>query len=141
MLIVLFTVFSNGCLLLKIELPEDPGLKIDYFIVSETIPDQSMIEKHQKDGKVSINSNMIYSILKVSEVGKSGNIRWKWYGPDGKLIRVSPNIQINKNNSYLRYFVAWDNLNKEFFSDKPGYWSVVVFLKGKFFVKKKFNLN
>ncbi len=118
-------IFSVSCIRFKVELPDDPDLITDYITVLKSVEDRDLTG-NIKDDPVSIENERIFGVIKVNNIEKSEKIRWSWFDADRKLVKISNPIPVNNKKVFLEYFIAWDILEKEKFTKKPGEWYVIV---------------
>ena len=139
--ILLCYLISNGCINFKIDLPDDPGWGIEFFIISNYLDNDKNYEKVLKTEKVKSTDEFIYSIIKILNIEKKVNVSWVWYDPDNKIAKKSSATEVNSNSNFLEYFVIWDSISRSQFNEKKGKWSVSVFVNGEFFAYKKFVIH
>ena len=123
------------------KLPEDPGWGIGYFIVSNSLESIIGNKNPKKTKMIRSSDNNIYAIIKIHHIEKTARIRWAWYGPDKKIVKRSEYTDVNRGKKFLEYFLIWNSLDKRFFKNKKGGWSVAVIVNGRLFATKNFNIN
>ncbi len=131
-------VLINSCINLKILLPEDPGWGIEFFVVSNNLDPENNYDKIAKNIRIKSTDEYIYSIVKILNIEKKVKISWFWYGPDKKIIKKSSDTEVNSNSDFLEYFVIWDSIEKSYYQERKGNWSVIVMANGEFLSYKSF---
>lgn len=136
----LIILLISGCVRLKVDLPPDPEVVVEYMAVKKTVHGIDDFTMKLKDDRIRKSDPKVYIIAKVNDVGEPKQIRWKWFGPDGKIVRRSDPQNVNQDNGYLSYFVAWDSMDNILFRNQPGKWTVVVTVDGHFLARRSFNV-
>lgn len=134
-------LINGGCINLKIELPDDPGWGIGYFVVSNELNNLEDYEKPLRNIKISSEDKNIYVIIKILNIEKMVHISWVWYGPDKKIVKRSSATEVNIGGKFLEYFVIWDSIDSALFHKKKGKWSVTVLVDDNFLASKSFPIN
>ena len=137
-ILFLSVVLINSCINLKITLPENPGWGIEFFVVSNNLDSENNYDKIAGNIKIKSTAEYIYSIVKILNIEKKVKINWFWYGPDKKIIKKSSDTEVNSNSNFLEYFVIWDSIEKSYYQERKGNWSVIVMANGEFLSYKSF---
>ena len=142
-LISLFILFAQfqGCINFKIEIPDDPGWGIGYFVVSKNLEDIKNHKNPVNTKMISSSAKNIYAAIKIFNIEKKVRINWVWYGPDKNIVKVSELTDVNRGGKFLEYFVIWNSLDNKFYKNRKGGWSVVVLVDGNIFASKNFAIN
>jgi len=130
-----------ACVNLKIDVPDDPGWGVGYFVVSNHLDADNDFENPVPAKTLRTDDPQVYAIIKILKIEKSVRISWAWYGPDRILAKRSADTEVNTGSRFLEYFVIWDSLGKSFYENKKGNWTVAVTADGKFLMKKDFVIN
>ncbi len=118
---LLFGVFLfEGCINLKIELPDDPGWGIGYFVVSDVLEKIEVQKDPVTKKNITASDKSIYAIIKILSIEKMVRISWVWYGPDKKIAKSSSATEVNLGGKFLEYFVIWDSIDPALFFKKKG---------------------
>jgi hypothetical protein len=66
-------------------------------------------------------------------------LRWKWYSPEEKLVRVSDELVLNPGSKYIETATAYDVLDLTRIKGKEEeLWTVTFFINDDFVCKKIF---
>ena len=137
--IVILTL--GGCINLKIELPDDPGWGIGYFVVSNELNSIKDYEKPLKNIMIRSTDKNIYAIIKILNIENMVRISWVWYGPDKSIVKRSSVTEVNLGGKFLEYFVIWDSIDPALFNKKKGKWLVALLVDDDFLASKSFTIN
>lgn len=137
---LIFLLSVSGCIRLKVELPPDPEVVVEYIAVKKSVHGINDFSKKLKDDEIRIFDPKVYLVIKVNDVGEPKQIQWRWFGPDEKIVRESDPQEVNQDEGYLSYFIAWDSMGNDLFEKKPGKWTVVVTVDNHFFTRKSFSI-
>jgi hypothetical protein len=141
--LVLLTISLGmfSCFSFRIEVPLDPECVIDTLVIVKAIPAKADLENKIAAEPVATTDANIYALIKVLQVSKPLKLQWHWYAPDNKLLRKSKIAEINAKGKYLSYFVAWDALPQNYYSEKKGRWTVLITADGSYLAKTEFEIN
>lgn len=137
-LVFSYVVLITSCINLKIMLPEDPGWGIEFFVVTNNLDPENKYENIPGNTRINSTDEYIYTVIKILNIEKKVKISWYWYGPDKKIIKKTSDTEVNSNSNFLEYFVIWDSIEKSYYQEKRGDWSVIVMADGKFLSHKSF---
>ncbi len=76
-LLILLIQFQ-GCINFKIELPDDPGWGIGYFVVSKNLETIKNQKKPVNTKMISSSAKNIYAAIKIFNIEKMVRIHWVW---------------------------------------------------------------
>ena len=141
--LVLLTISLGmfSCFSFRIEVPLDPECVIDTLVIVKAIPAKADLENKIAAEPVATTDANIYALIKVLQVSKPLKLQWHWYAPDNKLLRKSKIAEINAKGKYLSYFVAWDVLPQNYYSEKKGRWTVLITADGSYLAKTEFEIK
>lgn len=137
----LMILIISGCVRLKVELPPDPEVVVEYMAVKKSVHGIDDFTLKLTDDRIRVSDPKVYVIAKVNDVGDPKQIQWKWFGPDGEIARRSDPQGVNQEAGYLSYFIAWDSMDNESFRKKPGKWTVVVTVDSHYLTRKTFAIG
>lgn len=83
---------------------------------------------------------MVVTVIRAKGIKKKLQLSWKWYDPEKNLVFSSDPVWVNKEEKYLEYFIAWNNLKNEHFLNKEGLWTVIILVNEKLMAKKEFKI-
>jgi hypothetical protein len=85
----------------------------------------------------------VYALVRLTDIPGALRMRWKWYGPDGRLVRDSLDVPANAEGLYLEVLTAFDRLDLGPPDAAPaaGTWQVVFFLDGRLAARRSFVLE
>lgn len=126
---------------LKVELPDDPDVFVEYISIVKHLDRDSDFTKKIENEKVLNTDPEIFAVIKVFNISKKIDLKWKWFDPEKKLVRVSEPVAVNRKNGFLEYFVAWDSLDNELFAGKKGEWTVAVIVDDEYLTCCSFSVN
>jgi len=91
----------------------------------------------------TIGTESLYAFVRIADIPGEVRLRWKWYAPDGRLIRDSGDVAANEQGQYLEVLTAFDRLDLEGPGTAPpaGTWQVVFLLDGSLAVRRTFLLR
>ncbi|MHB8054703.1 MAG: hypothetical protein ACYDH3_05605 [Candidatus Aminicenantales bacterium] len=69
----------------------------------------------------------VCSVLEFKPLSGGHGLMWKWYGPDGRLIRTSDPTEVGKEGTEYDRYIAWDRLPLSAASAE-GRWTVAFFI-------------
>jgi len=134
-----------GCLSLKIQ----PPMPEDSRFVKMTICSGIKNEKNQYiptgiTSEFSSKTERIICLIQLNEVSKEIHVLWKWYNPDGLIIRdtAQSGMLVNYKAEFIPVQTLYDELNllKMGREIKPGQWTVAFFLNDRLAASQSFTI-
>lgn len=80
----------------------------------------------------------VFCYVRLRNVRRKIQLRWKWYAPDQTLARDTGNIDINADEKYLDIVTASDPLRSSLPEKKEGDWVVCIIINDVLASVKKF---
>jgi hypothetical protein len=86
---------------------------------------------------------MVICFIRLKDISERITLQWNWYSSDGKEVRDTGEVVVNKNGNYLEAVTAYDQFRLDPGGKKKqsGEWTVVVFLNGNFLGKRSFRIK
>jgi hypothetical protein len=80
----------------------------------------------------------VFCYVRLRNVRRKIQLRWKWYAPDRNLARDTGNVDINADEKYLDTVTAGDPFRSSLSEKKEGYWLVCIMINDVLASVKKF---
>jgi hypothetical protein len=82
----------------------------------------------------------VYSFLELRDLRGAHTLLWKWYDPSRRLYRETEGIAVGENGKIFDRYIAWDLINVTE-GKENGVWTVAVFMDGRLFASKEFEIR
>ncbi len=82
----------------------------------------------------------VCSVLEFKRLSGRHRLLWKWYGPDGRLVRTSDPTAVGKEGTEYDRYIAWDRLALSA-ATLEGRWTVAFFIDDQTAGSKEFELR
>ena len=137
----LVIILMGSCVSFKIQPPPDPENQVDAIVLCKRVeqregllfPGESLVEFKPSDGS-------IHCFVRLKNVSKTIQLKWKWYVPEGRLYRETKEVTVNSDPIYLEAVTAYDQIELKPEKLDEGRWTVVVIVDGKLIGRRSFQL-
>jgi len=122
---------SAGCVTFR-PAAEAAGPEVEEFLVCLGVAQSGELLAPQGAGAAfGPNIESVYAFVRLRDVGRDIRLRWKWYAPDGSLVRDSGPVAVRTDGRRLDEVTAFDRLDLPpgRGARSPGSWTAVVFLE------------
>lgn len=133
-------LLAAGCISFKVEQRYPSDNQLEQILMCTGIEKKKGVfaPVGQKD-EFTMEDGKVFCYVRLKEVSASLRLRWKWYSPEEKLIRVSDELVLNPGNKYIETATAYDVLDLTRIKGQEGMlWTVTFFINGDFVCKKMF---
>lgn len=96
-----------------------------------------------EDEKIAFSARTdaaVCSFLVFGPLSGGHRLTWKWYGPDGRLVRLSEPAEVGREGMDYDRYIAWDRLPLSA-EIVEGRWRVVFFIDGETAGSREFELT
>lgn len=98
------------------------------------------VPQDEKNSYSAGSDAAVCSVLIFGPLSGPHRLAWKWYGPDGRIVRTSDSAEIGREGLDYDRYLAWDRLPLS--SDtSSGQWMVVFYIDGETAGSQSFELN
>lgn len=147
---VLFSLFcsllilgSAGCVTFR-PAAEAAGPAVEEFLVCRGVAAEGELLAPRGAGDAfGADIESVYAFVRLRDVGRDIGLRWKWYAPDGSLVRDSGPVAVRTGGRRLDEVTAFDRLDlAPGRGARPaGSWTVVVFMEEEAASVRTFSLK
>ena len=83
----------------------------------------------------------LYVVIKLGPLAKKAKLQWRWFNPRGEAVRLSPWLEVNRQDRNLVHIIAWDRLPADASAEMPGRWTVALFAADRFLGQCEFDIE
>ena len=133
---------STGCVTFTIEpRPEPEQLIVTFVLCKRILPDGELLAPADITTDFTMEDPDVLCFVELKNVGKPMTLKWKWYSPDGTLIKETTDVPVNENEAYLEAVTAYDRLDMLSEESFKGYWVVVILVNGELAGRRTFTIH
>jgi len=135
-----FLILGLSCISFKIPILPEPENQIEKIVLCEDIrTEDDLLVPVDIRSEFEQGRESIICFIQMRYTSREIALKWKWYSPEGKLLRDTGGIKVNPENMYLDYVTAYDRLRFESLPDE-GDWTVAVFINDNLIATHRFKI-
>lgn len=132
-------VIVGGCISFKIAPLPDPEQLLENFVLCKrVVPDGILLAPADITADFVRDDLDVLCFVELKNVGKAMTLKWKWYGPDGRVFKETVDVPVNETKVYLETVTAYDKLAIPQDEGFEGGWVVVLLVDGKLAGRRTF---
>lgn len=138
------SLYMARCVSFKVEVLPPTENQVEYICICKDIEEsEDLLSPVEVQSEFGSNGNSIICLIRLKEVSREIQLRWKWFSPDKKLVKDSGNIPVNQDEKYLEVVTAYDKLEFDSQLNKSikGQWTVAVFIDDELLGKRLFQIK
>ena len=130
---------GSGCISFKIDPLPEPEREIrEITLCAEINETRELLQPGEETVEFREGRDTVFCFLYLAEVAETLTLQWRWYSPDRALFRESQEVRVNEEATYLEAVTAYDKIDPGSLVERPGEWSVAVFVNRVFLGRRQF---
>ncbi len=139
---VLTLILLGSCISMKMKylLPSENIIE-GIYLCKKIDESAELLKPLEIQSEFTSEDDCVICFIWLNNIYEKIALRWKWYSPEGNMVKDTGNIIVNQERKFLEAVTAYDMFKIIHEDNIEGRWVVAIFIDDKFIGRKTFQLR